>query len=635
SDGLSAAAGDSDTGNQETYTESGDYVQTFQNALGCDSVVTLHLTINESETYEFTATACEEYTWNNETYTESGDYVQSFQNALGCDSIVTLHLTINYSETYEFTATACDEYTWNNEIYTTSGDYVQTFQNALGCDSIVTLHLTINYSETYEFSATACEEYTWNNETYTESGDYVQSFQNAFGCDSVVTLHLMINKPEIIEVNGSLTICKDSWTTLEVESSYANSFVWTVPDNFEMVQTESPNVIWLKGLEAGSAEISVYGINDECGNSEVYNFDITIAPTYHEYYEVEACQGGSYSGYGFNDLTMEGVYSQSYTSVDGCDSIVTLSLQFVESESQTIAVTACNSYVWNNEVLTTSGIWSQTLTNVNGCDSIVTLYLTLYHDVSIEMEQTVCDSYTWNNETYTESGDYVQNFTTSAGCDSVVTLHLTIVPSYETNVEASICFGDYYNFFGVMLNESGQYEHALNALNGCDSTIILTLIVNELPDVQIEGEIMIHLGESATLTATGAETYQWSTGETTEEIIVTPTYTRTYNVIGTDGNGCSNRASHVVEVTLGIETVNADSFKVYPNPTQQRVTIEGDHMQQIELYNALGQRVHWMNLLESESSVELNVERYETGSYLIRITTVDGKTLTKRLIIAR
>ncbi|MDD4848852.1 MAG: choice-of-anchor J domain-containing protein, partial [Bacteroidales bacterium] len=206
---FSATACNTYTWNNEIFIESGDYEQTLHNQNECDSVVTLHLTINYSETYEFSATACDSYTWNNTNYTESGDYVQTFQNALGCDSVVTLHLTINESETYEFAATACNEYTWNNEIYTESGDYVQTFQNALGCDSVVTLNLTINESETYEFSAIACDQYTWNNEIYTASGDYVQTFQNTLSCDSVVTLHLTINESETYEF--SATAC-DSYT---------------------------------------------------------------------------------------------------------------------------------------------------------------------------------------------------------------------------------------------------------------------------------------------------------------------------------------------------------------------------------------------------------------------------------------
>ncbi len=88
--------------------------------------------------------ACDSYTWNNETYTQSGDYTQTLANAAGCDSVVTLHLTIFNDETSDFTIVTEDScYTWNGTEYCASGDYTQTFQTVHGCDSVVTLHLTI------------------------------------------------------------------------------------------------------------------------------------------------------------------------------------------------------------------------------------------------------------------------------------------------------------------------------------------------------------------------------------------------------------------------------------------------------------------------------------------------------------
>ena len=93
--------------------------------------------------YEFSETRCGSFTWDGETYTESGNYVKTYEGTPR-DSIVTLHLTINNSVTNEITETADNSFTWNNQQYTTSGDYTQTFTATNGCDSIVTLHLTIN-----------------------------------------------------------------------------------------------------------------------------------------------------------------------------------------------------------------------------------------------------------------------------------------------------------------------------------------------------------------------------------------------------------------------------------------------------------------------------------------------------------
>ena len=76
------------------------------------------------------------------------DGVITYTNASGCDSVHTLNLTINYSNTGTSSATSCDSYTWDGVVYTTSGVYSNTYTNASGCDSVHTLNLTINYSNT-------------------------------------------------------------------------------------------------------------------------------------------------------------------------------------------------------------------------------------------------------------------------------------------------------------------------------------------------------------------------------------------------------------------------------------------------------------------------------------------------------
>ncbi|OGS78382.1 MAG: hypothetical protein A3D31_15590 [Candidatus Fluviicola riflensis] len=187
--------------NGETYTTSGSYNDTLTNVSGCDSIITLNLTINVPTTSGLSASACETYTWseNNMTYTASGNYNDTLVNAAGCDSIITLNLTINVPTASGLSASACETYTWseNNMTYTASGSYNDTLVNAAGCDSIITLNLTINVPTTSGLSASACETYTWseNNMTYTASGNYNDTLVNAAGCDSIITLNLTINQP--------------------------------------------------------------------------------------------------------------------------------------------------------------------------------------------------------------------------------------------------------------------------------------------------------------------------------------------------------------------------------------------------------------------------------------------------------
>ena len=131
-----------------TYYSSQNSIQsTIITSNGCDSLVYLNLTVNYSSDTLIYLQECDSFTWpiNNQTYTISGQYIDTIPNVAGCDSIVTLNLTILNSSFATETVSSCDAFTWsiNNQTYTTSGQYIDTIPNAAGCDSIITLDLTI------------------------------------------------------------------------------------------------------------------------------------------------------------------------------------------------------------------------------------------------------------------------------------------------------------------------------------------------------------------------------------------------------------------------------------------------------------------------------------------------------------
>lgn len=97
-----------------------------------------------------TVTSCDSFTFNGLTYLESGIYVtQVLANSVGCDSIITIDLTLTHSTDNTTAETACGSFTANGQVYTTSGIYLlQTLANAAGCDSLLLLDLTITEHNT-------------------------------------------------------------------------------------------------------------------------------------------------------------------------------------------------------------------------------------------------------------------------------------------------------------------------------------------------------------------------------------------------------------------------------------------------------------------------------------------------------
>ena len=192
-----------------TYLTSGNYMDTLYSSGGCDSIVSLHLTLPTlTINYDTVAvaTSCTGYTLGNNTYFSGGDYIDTLYSLGGCDSIVSLHLIllpakINY-DTITLSSN-CNGYTFGNNTDFSSGDYIDTLHSISGCDSIVSLHLTLPaLTITYDTvtSSSCTGTYTANNNIYSTSGDYIDTLHSVGGCDSIVSLHLTIilNKTEIV-----------------------------------------------------------------------------------------------------------------------------------------------------------------------------------------------------------------------------------------------------------------------------------------------------------------------------------------------------------------------------------------------------------------------------------------------------
>ena len=134
--------------NGQTYNANGTYMQYFTNLAGCDSVIILNLnfilTPPPNDTIYTAICYPNAYLFNGTYYFNSGIYSNIYPLANGCDSTITLFLTVNYPSSSTIIDTACHTYFFNGGTYYSSGTYINTIPNAVNCDSVITLQLTIN-----------------------------------------------------------------------------------------------------------------------------------------------------------------------------------------------------------------------------------------------------------------------------------------------------------------------------------------------------------------------------------------------------------------------------------------------------------------------------------------------------------
>ncbi len=196
----------------QVYTTSGIKTAIIPNTAGCDSTITIDLTILNSTTNSINETICDSYTApDGQTYTTSGIKTAIIPNTAGCDSTITIDLTILNSTTSSINEDACNSYTaLDGQVYTSSGIITAIIPNAAGCDSTMTIDLNILQSTTSSVNETACDSYTApDGQVYTTSGVITAVIPNAAGCDSIMTIDLTINTVNTSVTQNGITLTAD------------------------------------------------------------------------------------------------------------------------------------------------------------------------------------------------------------------------------------------------------------------------------------------------------------------------------------------------------------------------------------------------------------------------------------------
>ena len=158
----------------------------------------------------------------------SGTYTAVIPGSFGCDSTITINLTLNQSTTSEITLSSCDSYSApDGQVYTNSGVFTAIIPNSQGCDSTITINLTIDSIETtgiqlneLVYSADQSNVlYQWvsceNNYAYVAgatqqtfepqlSGDYAVILTNNTCVDTseCLTIDIDLLVPQVVTPNG-------------------------------------------------------------------------------------------------------------------------------------------------------------------------------------------------------------------------------------------------------------------------------------------------------------------------------------------------------------------------------------------------------------------------------------------------
>ncbi len=171
--------------------------------------------------------------YNGITYSSTQQISDTLQTVNGCDSFITINLTVLPPIVHNIDATICSggTFAFGGEICDTSGIYQHILQTAAGCDSLVILTLTVlppPVAQTINENICEGDSLSFAGVQLFSSGQYYDTLVTGTGCDSAITvLHLTVNPvPEIavsFQPSGS-RLCIGDEITLTAQG--ASSYQW-------------------------------------------------------------------------------------------------------------------------------------------------------------------------------------------------------------------------------------------------------------------------------------------------------------------------------------------------------------------------------------------------------------------------
>ena len=448
--------GDSIKIGKSTYFSSGPKVDTLITPLGCDSIVFLNLFVGSERIVYIDTSVCQgsyvEFSGNR--YYQTGTYMDTFPVKNGCDSISVLNLEILPFAKHNILKVICQgqTYTFGGKVLAQSGNYSDTIVggSSSGCDSISNLFLFVKNSFSSNLEVTLCEgeSYIIGDSTYFVSGLFLDTLTTKDGCDSVLKIKLNILPKKFY--TQKISICNGQ--KISVGSSIYN----------------------LPGTYIDTLSTRFYGCDS------VVTTILEISDRFETTYNYERCQGDSVT---INQMVFKQtqLYKESYMASAGCDSIIIHDIQFNKSWSDTLYRQICSNqtYTFQSTKITKAGVYTKNFQTPKGCDSTITLVLTVSDTFAVKLDSTICagQKVTIGSADYTETGFFVNRFVNNEGCDSIINLNLQVLALPVDTIHKTICKGTTIRIGKTDYGASGFYKEVIASSTACDSIVYLDLKV--------------------------------------------------------------------------------------------------------------------------------------------------------------
>lgn len=529
----------------ERYETSGTYQILLTNQHGCDSLLTLNLTVKPVVEVNIGRAICEgeSYNFNGTSISVAGIYYDT----ISCDSIVILTLNVNNNQDRRITASICegDTYYFNGRLLSNPGIYLDTMTGVNGCKEFLTLNLLIFSDDTTHISAEICKNAAYNfcGSSISESGTYFCRFPYDITADTIPKQMLNVGAPVVAaeyptayganspalysQYNTDGTALADATSPTGYTLEHLTHPFWT---GYGEVDKRATTLLgrWISGASQFNvwygasyilevSETKVYYLAVAADNLFRFSVDEKILMTSSNLNRM-SIQNGYTSNperisfrklhiypilleEGCHVITLEGLNQSQWAMFAGAifdntaqelrdaagfdDLNIIFSTQSTDAFFQNSALECPVGYQETGPSYCDSCVRSAS------CDSVVALTLSVMDVLYSRTESSICNgqTYVFNGQELTTSGIYLDTLKSAYECDSIVTLELTVFDNYTQQISAQICEDEVYVFGGRQLTVSGIYFDSLSSVTGCDSTIILTLSVGAKSTNEIEATI--------------------------------------------------------------------------------------------------------------------------------------------------